>query len=106
MCWKITKSGIQEDCPLVLSDVFTTPNLSSESIINTDDQKSPDNTGLASQLRSELNKFANSSEYNSSVENIYAFVKVFNERTPEYKSKLGPIAVLHNAEKQKAMGWK
>jgi len=106
VCRQTTKSGIQEDCPLVLSDVFTTPNLSSESIINTDEQKSPDNTGLASQLRSELNKLANSLEYNGVVEDLYAFVKVFNERTPEYKSKLGPVAVLHNAEKQKAMGWK
>ena len=87
------------------TDVSTTPNLSSDAIVTSGEQIPADNTGLASQLRSELNKLANSLEYNSSVENIYAFVKVFNERTPEYKLKLGKVAVLHNAEMQKAKGW-
>ena len=65
-----------------------------------------DNTDLASLLRRALNKLANSVEYNGVVEDIHAFVKVFNERTPEYKIRFGQRAVLYNAEKQKARGWK
>ena len=88
------------------SDVFSTQILSSESNVNSDDQTHADNPGLASLLRRALNKLANSREYNGVVEDIYAFVKVFNERTPEYKLRLGQQAILDNAEKQKAMGWK
>lgn len=62
------------------------------------------NTGLAPQLRSELNQLANSVEHNGIVENLYAFVNVFNERTPEYKLYLGSQAILCNAEKQKVRG--
>ena len=47
--------------------------------------KNPPNTGLALLLRSELNKLANSLKYNGIVEDIYSFVKVFNERTPNTK---------------------
>jgi hypothetical protein len=86
-------------------DVFSTPYLSSESIVNTDEQKPDDDPGLASLLRRSLNKFANSWEYNSVVEDIHAFVNIFNERTPEYKLRLGKLAILHNAEIQKARGW-
>jgi hypothetical protein len=80
--------------------------LSSGEIVNTDEQKSVDNLGLASLLRRALNKLANSSEYNGIVKDIYAFVNVFNDRTPEYKLRLGQQAILYNAEKQKARGWK
>jgi hypothetical protein len=90
----------------VSSDVFSTPNLSSESIVNTDDQIPVDNPGLASLLRSALNKLANSREYNGIVEDLHAFVNVFNERTPEYKIRFGQQVVLYNAEKQKDRGWK
>ena len=45
-------------------------------------------------------------EYNGVVEDIDAFVNVFNERTPEYKIRFGQWAVLYNAEKQKARDWK
>jgi hypothetical protein len=106
MCQQIAESRIQPDCLLMSSDVFTTPYLSSEAIVNIDEQKPTENTGLASQLRMELNKLANSVEYNSSVEDLYAFVKVFNDRTPEYKILFGQQAVLYNAERQKARGWK
>jgi hypothetical protein len=58
-------------------DVFTTPNLSSEAIVATDD-----NPGLVSLLRKALNKLANSVEYNGVVEDICTFVNIFNERTP------------------------
>jgi hypothetical protein len=91
---------------LISSDVSTTPYLSSEAIVNIDEQNSTANTGLASQLRSELNKLANSREFNCMVGDIHAFVNVFNERTPEYKIRFGQQAVLYNAEKQKARGWK
>ena len=106
MCQEITKSRIQPDCLLVSSDVFTTPNLSSDAIVNTDEQKPDDNPGLASLLWRALNKLANSREYNGVVEDINAFVNVFNKRTPEYKIRFGQQAVLYNAEKQKARGWK
>jgi len=86
-------------------DVFTTPILSSESIVNSDDQPPADNPGLVSLLWSALNKLANSREYNGIVEDIYVFVTVFNERTPEYKLRLGQQAVLYNAEKQMSRGW-
>ena len=39
ICQQITKSEIQEDFTLVSYDVFTTPNLSSGSIVSTDEQK-------------------------------------------------------------------
>ena len=106
MSQTIAKSRIQPDCLLVSSDVFSTPDLSSDVIVTNGEQKSVDNTGLASQLRSELNQLANSVEYNSVVEDIHAFVNAFNDRTPVYKIRLGQLAVLHNAEKQKARGWK
>ena len=105
MCQKIAESRIQTDCLLMSPNAFSTPDLSSESIVNTYEQKSDDNLGLASLLRRALNKLVNSWEYNSVVEDIHAFVNVFNERTPEYKLWLGHLAVLHNAEKQKARGW-
>ena len=98
MCLQLSKSRIQTD---MSSDVFTTPNLSSEAIVNTDD-----NSDLVSLLRKALNKLANSVEYNGVVEDIDAFVNVFNKRTPEYKMRFGQWAVLYNAEKQKARGWK
>ena len=88
------------------SDVFCTPDLSSDAIVHCDEQKSVENQGLASLLRRALNKFANSCEYNGVVEDIYAFVNVFNERIPEYKLRLGQQAILYQAEKQKARGWK
>ncbi len=106
MCQKIAKSRIQMDCLLVSFDVFTTPNLSSDAIVNTDEQKPDDNPGLASLLRKALNEFANSLEYNGVLEDIYAFVNVFNEWTPEYKMRFGQQIVLYNAEKQKSRGWK
>lgn len=64
------------------------------------------NSGLASLLRSALVKLAKSAEYNEIVEDTHAFVKVFNERTPEYKDKLGNQAVLSNAERLNSRGWK
>jgi hypothetical protein len=88
------------------SGVFSTPDLSSDAIVTNGEQKPIHNTGLALQFRSELNQLANFVEYNGVVENIYAFVKIFNERIPVYKEKLGKLPVLHNAEKQKARGWK
>jgi hypothetical protein len=106
MCQKIAKKRIQADCLLVSSPAFTTPNLSSGSIVNTDKQKPDDNPGLASLLRKALNRVANSNKYNGVVEDIYAFVNVFNERTPEYKIRFGQQVVLYNAEKQKARRWK
>jgi serine/threonine-protein kinase RIO1 len=80
--------------------------LSSDAIIISDEQKPADNPDIASLLRRDLNNLVNSLEYNGIVEDVYAFVKIFNERTPEYKIKFGPWAVLCNAEKQKARGWK
>jgi flagellar capping protein FliD len=106
MCQQIAESRIQPDCLLVSSDVFSTPILSSDAIVNTDEQNSADNQGLASLLRRALNKLANSQEYNGIVEDIHAFVNAFNERTPEYKILFGQQVVLDNAEKQKARGWK
>jgi len=105
-CQQIAESRIQTDCRLVSSDVFSTPSLSSESIVNSDDQTPADNPGLASLLRRALNKLANSLEYNGIVEDLPAFVNVFNERTPEYKMRFGQQVVLYNAEKQMARGWK
>jgi hypothetical protein len=106
ICQQIAKNEIQAVCLLISSDVSTTPYLSSEAIVNIDELNPTANTGLASQLRSELNKLANSWEFNGMVGDIHAFVNVFNERTPEYKLRLGQQAVLCNAEKQKARGWK
>jgi hypothetical protein len=106
ICQKIVKSGIQLDCILMYSDVFTTPDVSSDAIVTNGEQKPTENTGLASQLRSELNQLANSREYNGIVEDIHAFVNVFNEGTPECKIRFGQQAIIYNAEKQKARGWK
>ena len=105
-CQLMAKSRIQTDCLLMSSGVFSTPNLSSDAIVNIDEQNPTANTGLASQLRSELNKLANSRGFNGMVGDIHAFVNVFNERTPEYKIRFEQQAVLYNAEKQKARGWK
>jgi hypothetical protein len=80
--------------------------LSSDVIVASGEQKPTDNQGLASLLRRTLNKFANSREYNGIVEDLHSFVSVFNERTPKYKLRLGLQAVLYNAEKLKARGWK
>ena len=104
-CQPITKNRIQTDCLLMSSGVFSTPDLSSDAIVTNGEQKPDDNQGLASLLRRALNKLA-ISEYNGIVEDIPAFVNVFNKRTPEYKLRLGQQAVLYNAEKQKARGWK
>jgi hypothetical protein len=52
MCQQTTKSGIQDDYPLVSTGISTTPNLSSDTIVTSDEQILADNTGLASQLRS------------------------------------------------------
>jgi len=56
-------------------------------------------------LRKALIKFA-WDEYNGVVENIPVFVGKFNEKVPEYKERLGLQAVLLNAERLKARGWK
>jgi len=69
---QISKSRIQTDCLLVSSDVFIIPNLSSDAIVNTDEQKPDDNPDLASLLIRALNKLANSVEYNGVVEDVYA----------------------------------
>ena len=106
ICQQITKSEIQEDFTLVSYDVFTTPNLSSGSIVSTDEQKPDDYHDLALLLIRALNKLANSHRYNGIVEDIQAFVNVFNEKTPAYKIRFGEQVVLDNAEKQKARGWK
>ena len=65
-----------------------------------------ENKGLASLLRMALVKLAKSNEYHGIVEDVHGFVKVFNEKTPEYKDKLGNHAVLSNAEKLQERGWK
>ena len=65
-----------------------------------------ENKGLASLLRMALVKLAKSNEYHGIVEDVHGFVKVFNEKTPEYKDKLGNHAVLSNVEKLKERGWK
>jgi hypothetical protein len=96
ICQPIAESRIQVNCLL----------MSSDAIVNIDEQKSADDPGLVSLLMRALNKLANSGKYNGSVEDIYAFVDAFNERDPEYKSRLGQQAILYNAEKQMARGWK
>jgi hypothetical protein len=106
VCQKIAKSRIQEDCPFVSTDVSPTPNLSSDTIVTSGEQKPDDYSDLTSLPIRALNKLANSQKYNGIVEDIHAFVNVFNERTPEYKIRFGQQAVLCNAEKQKARGWK
>jgi len=60
------------------SDVFSTPDLSSDAIVISDEQKSVNNTDIVSLLKRALNKLANSLEYNGVVEDIYAFVNVFD----------------------------
>jgi hypothetical protein len=101
----LTDSGKQNTNGLS-SDVFSTPNLSSDAIVNTDEQKLADNPDIVSLLIRALNKLARSGKYNGLVEDIHAFVNLFNERDPEYKLLLGQQEILCNAEKQKAMGWK
>ena len=88
------------------SDVFSTHKLSSDAIVIGDEQKPVDDPDIVQLLRRALNKLANSEKYNGSVEDRYAFVNVFNERNPEYEKCFGPQAILYNAEKQKARGWK
>jgi hypothetical protein len=95
-CQQIARSRLQPDCLLVSSDA----------IVISDEQKPDDNLGLASLLRRALNKLSNSREYNGIVEDIHTFVNLFNERTPECKLCLGLQAILYNAEKQRARGWK
>lgn len=56
-------------------------------------------------LRKALKKFARD-EYNGVVENIPVFVEKFNERSPEFKERLGNKAVLYNTEQLNAKGWK
>ncbi len=105
-CQEISKSRIQTDCLLVSSGVFTTSNLSSDAIVNIHEQKPDDYHDSALLLRRALNKLANSLKYNGIVGDIHTFVNVFNERTPEYKVWFSHQVILHNAEKQKARGWK
>ena len=56
-------------------------------------------------LRKALKKFA-WDEYNGVVGNIPVFVEKFNERSPEFKERLGNKAGLYNAEQLNAKGWK
>lgn len=65
------------------SDISKTPYLSFYIIVTSGEQKSVDNIGFASLLRRDLNNLVNSWKYNSSVEDVYAFVKVFNEGNPD-----------------------
>ena len=81
------------------SPAFTTPNLSSGSIVSIDKQKTDDYHDLTSLLKRALNKLANSHKYNGIVEDIHAFVNVFDERTPEYVQRLGYAVVLEEATK-------
>jgi hypothetical protein len=103
---QMAESRRQMDCLLMSSDVFCTPDLSSGAIVTNGDQKSVDNADIVSLLRRALNKLANSGEYNGILNDTHAFVHLFNERTPEYELCLGPQAILYNAKKQKARGWK
>jgi len=89
----------------VFSDVFCTPDLSSDAIVTNGEEKLTDDPYIVSLLIRALNKLA-ISEYNGIVKDTHAFVDVFNERTPEYKLRFGQQAILYNAEKQKARGWK
>ena len=82
MCQKIAKSRIQKKLSLISSDISKTPYLSFDIIVTSCEQKSVYNTGFVSLLRRDLNNLVNSWKYNSSVEDVYAFVKVFNERNP------------------------
>lgn len=69
------------------------------------EEVTPEDPGLSNLLRKALIKLAKT-EYKGAVADLHAFVKDFNERTPEYKEKLGHAAVIYNAEKLKARGWK
>ena len=104
-CQKIAKSRIQPDSLLMSSDVFSTPDLSSDAIVTNGEEKLTDDPDIVSLLIRALNKLA-ISEYNGIVEDIPAFVNVFNDRTAEYKLRLGQQAILYYAKKQKARGWK
>jgi len=90
----------------VYSDVFSTQNLSSEPIVNMGEQKPANDPDSVSLLWRTLNTLANSGRYNGSIEDMCAFVNAFNERDPEYILRLVPQAILYNAEKQMARGWK
>ena len=74
-------------------------------LANKEKTKNTDST-IEELLRKALKNYAWSSEYNGVVESIPAFVSKFNERTPEYKQGLGFQAVLSNAERLSARGWK
>jgi hypothetical protein len=55
----VSKDSGKQNTNGLSSDVFSTPDLSSDAIVN-NEQKKMSNTGLAPQLRSELNQLANS----------------------------------------------
>ena len=56
-------------------------------------------------MRMDLKNFARS-RYNLIVDNIPVFVGEFNKEFPGYKQKYGQQAVLQNAERLKAKGWR
>lgn len=56
-------------------------------------------------MRMDLKNFARS-RYNFIVDNIPVFVGEFNKEFPGYKQKYGQQAVLQNAERLKAKGWR
>ncbi len=68
------------------------------------DEKKMD-PAMSELLRKALKKYA-WDEYNGIVESIPVMVGKFNERTPEYKQRLGLQAVLDNAERLSSRGWK
>lgn len=68
-----------------------------------DDSK--DDRAISELMRRALKKFAKD-EYNCIVESIPVFVGKFNERSPEYKERLGVGAVLFNAEQLSKRGWR
>lgn len=69
------------------------------------DMVTPSNSGLSNLLRRALAKFAKT-EYKSNVPDVSEFVSEFNKRTPEYVEQLGQKAVMYNAERMKARGWR
>ena len=70
-----------------------------------EDDNSINNHSNCELLRTDLKNYARS-HYNLIVENIPVFVGEFNNKYPGYKQRLGLQAVLSNAERLSARGWK
>ena len=86
--------------------VLSCPNAQkAQSSIGNEESYSTEILTTSELLRRDLKNYARS-EYNSVVENVPVFVGEFNKKFPGFVNSLGLQAILGNAERLNARGWK